>query len=134
MKRVFPGLYSEKTILETYKHLLFTDENRKNNLKEANRIFGITITEESELYKYGVTESVLNMKWKDYFDYIDKNEGSFIVKVPKVFDLNKQNSNMNNLWIPDEIIFTYEKMIEQFNSINEPIDIRTSIVYTIDDR
>jgi hypothetical protein len=134
MKRVFPGLYSEKTILETYKHLLFTDENRLNNLKEANRIFGVTITDESELYKYGVTESVLNMKWKHYFEYIDKNEGSFIVKVPKVFDLNMQNSNINNLWIPDEIIFTYEKMIEQFNSINEPIDIRTSIVYTIDDR
>ena len=134
LKEVFPGLTSEETIYETYIRLLPLEPN----LTEANRIFGVELEEgvTPEFIKkyYKVSDYLCKKTWKEYFDFV--SNPSFQNFIPKNGTLD--NTKDDHLWIPDEMISSYESMI--LNSIftefqnSEPINVRQHPIYTIEGR
>jgi hypothetical protein len=133
IREIFPGLTSQEKIFTTYSRLLEIEEN----VTEANRIFGAIlqegVTPEFIIRYYSLENSYLcTMKWDRYFGFIT-NDRNYIQKYGGLVDRKD-----DHLWIPDEIILSYESMIStsfftEFQNA-EPINVRQHPIYTIDGR
>jgi hypothetical protein len=134
IRQVFPGLSSEETVLQTYERLLAEE----NHLIEANKLYGTELAEgvttESIQKSYGIRHYILNYSWKKYFEVISNRYGQYwIVKNGLLDDFSD-----DHLWIPDEIISSYDFMLAtplftEFQNA-EPINVRQHPIYTIDGR
>ena len=149
IKNIFPGFINRETIKTTYKRLLFSDANHLKNLEEANIVFGIVDDEYKDdeykddkqdeiIKKFNISEEILNLSWSDYFKKITIHY-DFIVKN---FDIDSILKKENHLWIPDEIIFSYKKILtDNFGKYlvhlekkNEPQLFIPVLVYSLDNR
>jgi hypothetical protein len=134
INEIFPGLNSKQKIIDTYKLLLFDHVNRVENLKEANRLFGIEIKDINGLKEYRIHDMIFNSSWEDYFKLIYEKFGGLILKtIQKDAYLRR-----NHLWIPDEIILPSEKILQTdfFKEYEtaEPMNIRKHPIYTFIDK
>jgi hypothetical protein len=132
-REIFPGFdsanpVSQVTIRKTYNDIIAMSPDE---LLEANRIFGITIPDISQISQYKISELVLNLTWIQYFKKIGKKYG----RIVKNFTKPVKN---NHLWIPDTIIIPKLQMFEKDYFLplrsTQPIDIRKTIVYSIENR
>jgi hypothetical protein len=131
IERIIPGLLLEETVRNTYLRLLFSGDNQEQNRKEASRIFGIEISQPSDIDKCEIGESILNRSWKRYFGLISKvHVQNWIIKSGTLDDYSK-----DHLWIPDEIVLPYEQILALLaNPVVDDINVRNGPVYTIDGR
>jgi hypothetical protein len=122
---IFSGIYSTKTIIDTYTEALRKSENEL----EAKRVFNIS---DIQLITETVPEKTLNMTWLDYIKNVITQK---YVHIVKNFDTNVEN---NHLWIPDNIVpSTFNIIMDDFFKIlqtEELFDIRVNVVYSIDDK
>ena len=128
MADIMPGAsptqaISYQTIKDTYKALLTQPAQKA----EANRIFGVGS-------KYGVSTSIENMTWGEYFNFIKDGE----ITLGHIVKTTKENGVKNNhLWILDTVILPKLQMLQ--NSyfkpfVRDPIQVNVTqrIVYTLD--
>ncbi len=131
--QVFPGLTSGETILQTYERLLSAHESEANILYGKKLAEGVTL-ESIEKY-YGIRKIFLNSTWTAYFNLISKRHAQYWIIKNGLMD---DDFSDDHLWIPDEIISSYESMISNSlfdNFKNEdPINVRKHPIYTIDRR
>jgi len=136
IEKIMPGIHQKnkegtkyETIKETYLRLLFDDENQEQNRLEASRIFGVKISEESDIDRCKIGSVILNRSWKNYFELISKG-GNWIIKSGTLV-----NYSEDHLWIPDEIVLPYAQILPLLgNKVDEAINVRNGPVYTIDGR
>jgi hypothetical protein len=132
IREIFPGLTSEETILQTYQTVLAVDST------EANKLYGVElaegITAESIKKYYNVSDNILKFSWINYFKLISRVYSQYWIVKSGVMD----DYSDDHLWIPDNIISSYETMIsnplfDEFKN-TEPINVRQHPIYTIDGR
>ena len=123
IKLSLPGIFNNSKIRDTYRQILIDPEYKK----EAVKIYGI-----ENITKWQISESVFDSSWNDYLIKCGNETTGYIVK-----DFEKPVPN-NQLWIPNTIIRSKERMIRDsyFNKFYKtepyPIDITEQMVYSID--
>ena len=126
-----PGIFANSKISHTYGDLLTDSIYGKEYRKEAAKIYGT-----EDITKWQISDSVLSSTWMDYLIECGNEKTGYIVKDFET-DYTKQVPN-NQLWIPDTIIRSKERMIRDsyFNKFYKtepyPIDITEQMVYSID--
>ena len=132
-RQCLPGFDSDNPLSQVTIRKTYNDNigMSPDELLEANRIFGITIPDISQISQYEISEDVLDLTWIEYFKEIDTNYG----RIVKEFTKPVQN---NHLWIPDTIIIPKLQMFQKDYFLplrsTQPIDIRKTIVYSIENR